>query len=72
MRKIYCIKCKKYKEFKKTERSYICYKILLFSSICKCGSEGKRIFMEGESIEIIKILGLINNIGKYQKIYNNA
>ena len=33
MREIYCIKCKKYKEFKKPKLSYISYKILLLSSI---------------------------------------
>ena len=30
----------------------------------------KNIFKEEESIEILKILGLINNIEEYQKIYN--
>ena len=40
MREIYYIKCKKYKVFKKTKISYICYKTLLLFSICnKCGSE---------------------------------
>ena len=73
MRKIYCTRCKKYKEFKKSKVSNIFYKILLFSSICnKCESEDERIFMKVESIEILKILGLINNIEKYQKIYNHA
>ena len=73
MRKIYCIKFKKYKEFKKLKISYICYKTLLLSSICKkCGGEDEQIFMEAKSIEVLKILGLINNIKKYQKIYNHA
>ena len=59
-------KYKKYKEFEKPTISYICYKTLLISSICnKCGSEDEKIFMEGESIEILKILGLITNIEKY-------
>ena len=31
----------------------------------------KKIFEE-ESIEILKILGLINNTEEYQKIYNHA
>ena len=62
MRKICCTKCKKYKELKKHKISYFCYKTLLLSSICsKCGSADEEIFMEGESIEILKILGLINN-----------
>ena len=33
-----------------------------------CGSEDEKIFKEEESIEILKILGLINNIEKYQNI----
>ena len=37
MRKIYCITCKNYKEFKKPKISYICDKALLLSSICKKG-----------------------------------
>ena len=43
--KIYCINCRKYKEFKALKISYICYKTLLLSSICnKCGSEDEKIF----------------------------
>ena len=67
MKKISCTKCKKYKEFKKPKILYICNKTLLLSSICnKCGKEDEKIFKEEESIEIWKILGLINNIEKYQ------
>ena len=48
MRKIYFIKCKKYKEFKKL-KIYICDKALLFSGICnKCRSEDKNIFKENQ------------------------
>ena len=66
MRKIYSIKCKKYNEFKKPKISYICDKTLLLSSICnKWGSEDEKMFKEEESIEILKILGLINKIEKY-------
>ena len=69
MRKIYCFNCKKYQKFIKPKISYICYKTLLFSSICsKCGSEDEKIFMKQESIEILKSLGLINIIDKYQNI----
>ena len=72
MKKIYCTKCKKYKEFKKPKISYICDRILLFSSICKkCRSEDEKIFIEGESIEILKKNILINDIEKYQKIYDH-
>ena len=63
MRKIYCIKHKKYKEFKKLKISYICNKTLILSSICnKCGSEDKKLFKEEEPIEILNALGLIKNI----------
>ena len=47
MRKIYFTKSKKYKEFKKSKKLYVSYKILLFSSICsKWGSEDNIIFRE--------------------------
>ena len=63
MRKIYCINCKKYKEFIKSRISYISYKTLLLSSICnKYGSEDEKIFKEEESIEILKVIGLTENI----------
>ena len=49
MRKIYCSKSIKYKEFKKPKISYICDKKLLLSCICnKSGSEGEKIFKEKE------------------------
>ena len=32
----------------------------------------KKIFKEEESIEILKILGLITNIDEYQKLYNHV
>ena len=38
----------------------------------KCDHEHEKIFKEEESIEILKILGLINNIEEYQKMYNHA
>ena len=42
---------------------------MLLSSICnKCQSEKGKIFMEQELIEILKVLGLINKIEKYQNI----
>ena len=63
MRKIYCIKRKKYKEFKTLKVSYISSKTLILSTICnKCGSENEKLFKEEESIEILKVLGLIKNI----------
>ena len=63
MRKIYCKECKKYKEFKKLKISYTCDITLIISSICdKCAHEDEKIFEEEESIEILKILRLIENI----------
>ena len=45
-RKIYCTRCKKYKEFKKP-KIYICDKTLLLSSICKkCRCEDEQMFKE--------------------------
>ena len=62
MRKIYCTKCKKYKDFRKPKYhiflikiSYISDKTLLLFSICnKCGSEDEKIFKKEQSIEILK------------------
>ena len=36
-----------------------------------CGHEYEKIFKEQKSIEISKILGSINNIEEYQKIYKH-
>ena len=63
------MKCEKYKKFIKPKVSYICYKTLLLSSICnKCGSEDDKIFKEEVSLEILKILSLINDIEKYHNM----
>ena len=49
MRKIYCTKCKKYKEFQNPKIWCICYKTLLhFSVLSKCGREDERISKEEE------------------------
>ena len=53
MRKIYCTTCKIYKEFKKLKNHIFVIKhnfVLEF------------VIMEEESIEILKILGLISNM----------
>ena len=63
------MKCEKYKKFIKPKVSYICYKTVLLSSICnKCGSEDDKIFKEEVSLEILKILSLINDIEKYHNM----
>ena len=38
----------------------------------KCGHKYEKIFKKEESIEILKVLGLINNIEEYQEIYNHV
>ena len=44
----------------------------LFIVYSKCGHEYEKIFKEEASVEILKFLGLINNIEEYQKVYNQA
>ena len=57
MKKLYCIICGKYRKFKNHKLSYIFEKKIILSSNCsKCKREGEKIFEEGESIEILKIL----------------
>ena len=60
MKKIYCMKCRK---FKTPKTSYIFYKTLILSIIWgKCGRKDKEIYKEKETNQTLKILGLINNI----------
>ena len=69
MKKLYCVICGKYRKFEKPKISYLLEKTLVLSIICsKCKNEDEKIFKEEESIEILKILGLINSIEEYQKI----
>ena len=43
--------------------SYLLEKILVFSIICsKCKNKDAKLFQEKESIETLKILGLIENL----------
>ena len=57
------------RKFIKPKTSYICDETLLLPSICnKCGSEDEKIIKEEKSVEILKILDLINNMEDYQKI----
>ena len=63
MKKLYCIICGKYRKFEKPKISYLLEKTLFLSIICgKCKSEDEKLFKEEESIEVLKILGLIENI----------
>ena len=70
MKKIYCVVCGIYKKINNPKISYIFVKTLVLSIICsKCGSKDEKIFKEEESIKILKIFGLINNIELYQKTW---
>ena len=58
----------KYRKFEKSKISYLLGKTLVLSIIyIKCKNEEEKIFKEEESIEILKILGLISNIEEYHK-----
>ena len=71
MKKIYCIICGKYKKIKNHKISHNFKRTLALPIISsKCGNEGENIFKEEQSIEILKVLGLIIDIEEYQKIYN--
>ena len=63
MKKLYCIICGMYRKFEKPKISNILEKKLVLSIICsKYKNEDENIFKEEESIEMSKILGLIENI----------
>ena len=65
MKKIYCVKCNKYRKLKNPRISYIFDETLSLSTICdKCSSNDEKIFKEEESIEILRILSLINNLSE--------
>ena len=66
---MYWVICSKYRKFEKPKISFFLEKKLVLSICCtKCKSEVEKIFKEENSIEIVKIIGLINNIEEYQKI----
>ena len=70
---MYCNVCAKYRKIKKTKMSYVFKKTLSLSIVySRCGHDYEKIFKEEESIEILKIIGLINKIEEYQKIYNHV
>ena len=63
MKKICCVIFGKYRKLKNPKTSHIFEKTLVLSIICsKCENEDKKVFKEGESIEILKFLGLIENV----------
>ena len=62
-KKLYCFICGKYWKFGKDKTSYLLEKTSLLSIICsKWKNEDEKLFKGEESIEIVKILGLIKNI----------
>ena len=67
--KIYCSVCNKYRKSKNSKISYVFYKTLGLSIVySKCGQEYKKIFRKEESIEILKIIGLVTNIKECTKL----
>ena len=61
MKKLYCVVCSKYRKFEKL-KIYLLEKILVLPiTYSKCKNKDEKLFKE-ESIEILKILGLIGNI----------
>ena len=70
---MYCNVWNKYRKSKKTKISYIFQKTSSLSIVySKCSHEYEKVFKKEETIEILKILGLINNIKEYQKTYNHV
>ena len=61
---MYCNVGNKYKQNLKHQ--------MFFKKNIKCGQEYEKIFKEEESLEILKIIGLINSIEEYQKIYSHV
>ena len=67
MKKLYCFIWGNYRKFEKPKILYLLEKTWLLPIICsKCMNEEGKIFKEEESIEILKILGLIE-INNYLK-----
>ena len=63
MKKIHSVICGKYRKFEKSKISYLLEKTLVISIFCsKCKNEEEKVFKEEDSIEILKFLGLIENI----------
>ena len=62
-KKLYGVIYSKYKKFQKQKMSYLLEKKLVFSIICsKCNNRDTKLLKEKESIETLKILGLIENL----------
>ena len=58
-----CVISDRYVKFEKSKISYLLEKTLVLSTICnKCKNEDEKIFEEEESIKVLTVLGLIENI----------
>ena len=63
MKKIYCVICDKYKKYRTPKISHIFERSLAVSIICrKYDNEDTKIFKEKESIQMLKMFGLFENI----------
>ena len=63
MKKLYCVICCKYRKFEKPKISYLLEKTLVLFIICSISkNEDEKIFKEEESLQILKIFDLIENI----------
>ena len=63
MKKLYCVIFSKYRKFGKPKIPNNLEKKLILSIICsKCKNKNEKIFKEEESVEVLKILGLVENI----------
>ena len=63
IKKLYCVSCSKYRKLEKPKTLYLLEKALVFSIICnKCKNKDEKIFKEEESIEILKFIGLTENV----------
>ena len=69
----YCNVFNKYRKSKKTKMSYNFKKTLSpFLVYSKCCYEYEKLFKEEKSLEILKTVGLFNNIEGNQKICNHV
>ena len=62
MVKLYCVICSKYRQSGKPKISYLIEKALFLSIICIEWKNEDEILFKEESIEILKVIGLIENI----------
>ena len=63
MKTLYCIISCNYTKFEKPKIAHLLERTLVFSIICsRCKNEDETLFKEEESIEILKILGLLVNL----------